>query len=363
MKIKTITCHDVYNSGASLQAYALQTYLTSLGHEVEIIDYKPDYLSGHYNLWSVSNPKWDKPLLKQLYLLLKLPKRILSFKKKKAFDLFRKKYLSITTKRYSSNEELKDNPPEADLYIAGSDQIWNTIFPNGRDAAFYLNFAPRAKRRISYAASFATSTIVEEYVNFVSQELKNFDSISVREQDGIRLLQKLKKKGTWVCDPVFLLPAIEWNKISFRSFNDKYILIYDFERTPLIEELAKQIAHKEGWKIYSVNISLPYADKCFSHSGPDFFLSLIKDSQMVLSNSFHATAFSIIYEKEFLVIPRKEGINTRMASLLEYLKIPERMITSNKKMTLDKINYKIVNKMMENYINNSKKFLDKNLEE
>ena len=88
MKINTITCHDVYNHGASLQAYALQHYLQSEGHDVEIIHYKPDYLSRHFNLWMVANPIFDKPIVKQLYLLAKLPGRLCSLKRKASFDAF-----------------------------------------------------------------------------------------------------------------------------------------------------------------------------------------------------------------------------------------------------------------------------------
>ncbi|WP_347915893.1 polysaccharide pyruvyl transferase family protein [Clostridium saudiense] len=96
MKIKTITCHDVYNSGASLQAYALMKYLQNNGHEVEIIDYKPDYLSNHYKLSAVSNPKYEKNLiLKIIYLALKLPQRILALRIKKKYDEFKDKYLKI----------------------------------------------------------------------------------------------------------------------------------------------------------------------------------------------------------------------------------------------------------------------------
>ena len=113
MKICTITCHDVYNVGASLQAYALQTYLKSLGHDVKIIDYKPDYLSKDYRLDIVRNPKYDKPLLKQAYLLATLPGRLRVLPRKKAFDSFTAKYLDLT-RRYVSNEELKADPPEAD---------------------------------------------------------------------------------------------------------------------------------------------------------------------------------------------------------------------------------------------------------
>ena len=94
MKIKTITCHDVYNVGASLQAFALQEYLRSLGHNVEIIDYKPEYLSRHYSLTAVNNPRYRKPLLRELYILLKLPKRLRKQKseKKAAFDRFKKRF-------------------------------------------------------------------------------------------------------------------------------------------------------------------------------------------------------------------------------------------------------------------------------
>lgn len=106
MKIKTITCHDVYNYGASLQAYALMSYLKQLGHEVEIIDYKPDYLSNHYKL-TVVNPVYDKPIIKQLYLLAKLIPHLRSLKRKRLFDTFKHNYLKITSIRYANNDELK----------------------------------------------------------------------------------------------------------------------------------------------------------------------------------------------------------------------------------------------------------------
>ncbi|MEG1737739.1 MAG: polysaccharide pyruvyl transferase family protein [Odoribacter sp.] len=361
MKIKTITCHDVYNHGASLQAFALQNYLSCLGHDIEIIDYKPNYLSRHYDFFYVSNPRWNKYIvLKIIYLVLKLPMRLLALKKKRSFDKFRDSYLYLTAKRYNTNKELQDSLPEADLFIAGSDQIWNTLYPNGKDAAFYLNFVPKRYRKLSYAASFATSTIAEQYKDFVCKQLCNFDSISVREEDGLRLLEELGHKGIWVCDPVFLLSTTEWDKIIERPFNEKYIIIYDFERTPLIEKVAKQIAKKNGWKIYTINVFLAYANKCFTYSGPQDFVSLIKNAQLIISNSFHATAFSVIYEKEFFVVPRKEGINTRMASLLSYLEIPDRMITTNE-FKYERIDYNKVRVKMNAYIAQSKKFLKDNI--
>ena len=158
--IKTITCHDVYNVGAGLQAYALVTYLSSQGYDAEILNYKPEYLSRHYRLNTVSNPKYDKPLIRQMYLLAKLPRRLraLRSRKKKEFDLFSRQYLPVTQKKFHSNEELCAASPFADAYIAGSDQIWNPLFKNGKDPAFYLDFVKRGKK-IAYAASFAVEEL------------------------------------------------------------------------------------------------------------------------------------------------------------------------------------------------------------
>ena len=103
LEIKTITCHNVYNAGASLQAYALSAYLSRLGHNVEIINYIPDYLQ-HYELWGVRNPKYDKPILREIYNILKLPGRIKDrfSKRKRAYDDFTSKYLPLSSEIYDS---------------------------------------------------------------------------------------------------------------------------------------------------------------------------------------------------------------------------------------------------------------------
>ena len=131
MKIRTITCHDVYNLGASLQAYALLQYLEGKGHDVQIIDYKPDYLSRHYKLWVVANPIFDKPLIKQLYLLAKLPARLWALRRKKVFDTFTTKYLKLT-KRYNSYEELKTDALHALIDSIGSIDYTELCFHNQR---------------------------------------------------------------------------------------------------------------------------------------------------------------------------------------------------------------------------------------
>ncbi len=363
MRIKTITCHDCYNLGASLQAYALQHYLESQGHDVQIINYKPYYLSGHFKFGSVNNPLFDRPIVKQLYLLAKLPGRLLALSRKKAFDRFTAKYLRLTC-RYNSYEELKADAPEADAYIAGSDQIWNTLFPNGRDAAFYLDFGKPNVRRISYAASFATKDVVPEYREFVSKELKNIDAVSIRENISLPLLYSLgRKDGVAVCDPVFLLSKEEWKGLTDESSiktEEKYLVVYLTDKSEEIKRIALDIHKTTGWKIYVVGtFREAWAHKNFVNAGPLDFVKLINDAQYVISNSFHATAFSLILGKNFCVVNRKEGINERMKSVLTDYGLTDRMVNCFSKSILKCIDYSSVNRQMKKDILFSKEWLNK----
>ena len=358
MKINTITCHDVYNPGASLQAYALQRYLETLGHDVKIIDYKPDYLSNHYNLLAITNPKYDKFIIRWLYLLAKLPSRIISLKRKRIFDCFKKKYLKITSKRYHSNKELSDNLPDADIYIAGSDQIWNTLFPNGKDPAFYLDFVPNSKIKASYAASFSTPTIDRKYIRFIIEKLKNFNYISVRESSGIQVLHEMGyTNALHVCDPVFLLSNSDWDSLVKRlPIKSKYLLVYDFDNSSQIQQIAKEIAKRKNWIIVSI-FPTKYANKSFPNAGPIEFISLIKNADFVISNSFHALAFSIIFQKLFCIINRRDNINERMHSLLKEIQLTNRIVNCFREELLLPIDYDKVLSILSKRIIDSKHYL------
>lgn len=359
MIIKTITCHDVYNIGASLQAYALVSYLQSLGHEVQIIDYKPDYLSGHYRLWGGVNPAYDKPLIRQIYCLAKFPGRLgrRFGKRKREFDKFTKQYLPLT-RRYSSYQELEQDPPEADVYIAGSDQIWNTIFKNGRDPAFYLEFAPEKSVRASYAASFATDKIADGWSDSVAKWLSNLDYISVRESEGLNILNNLGvERGIQVLDPVFLQDAAFWSGFASdwnNPIKQPYVLLYDFDGNKDMAEFAKQIAQKNKWTVVSV-LNNPYVKENFSDEGPIAFVSLVMSAEAVVSNSFHATAFSLIFHKELWVFDRNENINSRMRDLMELVGLKERI--GNVTITSSPINYYTVQSIVDSMIAESVSYL------
>ena len=355
--IKTITCHEVYNYGASLQEYALLAFLNNHGHEASVIHYKPSYLSGHFKLWSVSF-RFDKPFLKQLYLLAKLPSRLKALKKKKNFDIFHQKHIRTDLKLFKSNEELKENLPNADVFICGSDQIWNSFFQNGKDPAFYLNFVPDDKIKISYAASFAIDEIVESVQPLVKENVARMQAVSVRETSGLRILQDLGiEKAIQVLDPVFLLEKSHWDKFIF-PIEEDYIFIYDFDSNPLIKAIALQLKKEKGWKIYSLNQNIDYADVNYWLEGPERFLSLVSQSKVNLTNSFHSLAFSLIFQQQFVVVNRTEKINTRMRDLLYLLNLEANLVTTKKDYDiLNKIDFAKATPVLDQHIERSRQFL------
>lgn len=224
-------------------------------------------------------------------------------------------------------------PPLADLYIAGSDQIWNSNYNNGRDPAFYLDFGSINIKRASYAASFAINAIQEDRKPFVKNQLKKFDYISVRERTGLEILRNLGINDAFlVNDPVFLLDKEKWLHLLNHSRKYKlpcedFILLYDFVGDERIEKFVKVLSVEKNLKIVSVNDfeKRKYADINISNAGPLEFLNLIRCASCIVSNSFHATAFSVILEREFYVFSLQGHDNsTRMSDFLATIHLKER---------------------------------------
>lgn len=366
MNIKTITCHDVYNYGASLQAYALQEYLTSQGHNVEIIDYKPDYMRIHYDFWYVPhNSHYYQIAMKSKVIRFMLccyfaPKRFATYGRKKKFDIFTKKFLHLT-RRYNSYEELSKDAPKADLYIAGSDQIWNSILPNGKDPGYFLQFGCEETKRIAYAASFGIPEVAEEHRIQMVKWLKDFNAISVREKSALQILDTLDAKGINVVDPVFLLTKEQWSAFAGeeRAYKNKYILVYDIDLdNEDIKKEAERLNKMYNYKIVAVNAlrKCPYAQINIKNAGPQEFLNLIKNAEFVISNSFHATSFSIIFNRPFATFYKKKNIS-RMSDLLQYVNIPGSLNPTEPKYNF---NWNEINKRLNAMLQDSYLFLTEN---
>ena len=363
-RILTITCHNVYNYGATLQQYALLHYLKDLGFDAQTINYKPPYLSNHFKLTAVPARFNKNIVLKTAYLAIKLPGRLSDLKRKKNFDLFEEKHLDILPQLYKNNEELKKDIPIADIYICGSDQIWNSFFENGKDPAFYLDFVPKEKLKIAYAASFAIDRIAEDLKPFVKAQVEKLDYVSVRESSAIHILEDLGIQNvTQVLDPVFLISAQQWADKFVSPIPEKYIFVYDCDSNPQIKQIAQAAASKHNWKIYTVDKNIDYADKNFFHEDPAQFLSLIYHAQFVLTNSFHALSFSLIFNKHLFVFNRTEAINTRMRDLMELAGISDLLLKYNEIKDVEEveIDFEMVNKKINQEIINAKEFLNRAL--
>ena len=373
MKIKTLTTYNVYNYGASLQAYALMTYLSQLGHDVEIINYQPEYLTRKYNYkWVNPESKMSRyALTRVVYRILKFLQRQTTLANKRLFDNFTHHMLHETTQLYHTFDELQKNPPEADVYIVGSDQIWNIFYEAGRDPVFYLEFVDSGKR-ISYAASFSYIDIDEENCERIARSLSKFDAVSVREYHGIDILRTMGIDGTWVLDPVFLLSVDEWKKLMkpMNETNEPYLLIYDFEGNNELKNFAIKYAKDKGLKMYSISdraYQTRYADKHFTKTGPCEFISLIYHCSAFVSNSFHGTAFSIMFHKRFYVFGRnRHKVNSRMESLLSMFELSNRYIHSAGDYIgeqISEIDWVKIESMKSRFLNRSETFIQMALTE
>lgn len=318
MKIKTITCSNAENHGARLQAFALAEFLYDEGHNVEVIDYQPDYM--RFGTKKVYFPGTD--IKEWVKLFLRYRQRCTAIERHDEFDKFSGIYIPLTQKTYLTNDMLAENPPKADVYIAGSDQIWNVDFPNGNDKAFFLDFGNDKIKRLSYAASFALPKLPKDKEQQIARWLSRFDAISVRESSGLNILHKLGLEGIRVVDPVFLVSPACWKGIANSveppaESHSRYLLVYDFMKSDVVKSVARKIAGTRNLKIYSVGpYPVRYADRNFTVCSPETFVRLILDADCVLSNSFHATAFSLIFEKDLFVADRNDGLNERMHDIM-----------------------------------------------
>lgn len=317
MKVSIITCHRAINYGAVLQAYSLSSYIKSLGHDVNVIDYYPDYMPGG-----------SRPFLKKI--IWRFVRCLDLIKGGYVFSRFINDNLILTKKTYRSLSELMDNPPIADVYITGSDQVWNFALDNGKDGSFFLEFVPLEKVKASYAASMAQNSLPEPYRSYFSKMLNSFKLISVREHSANDLLAEIGFDDVkTVLDPVYLLSAKQWKAFASKEKRQQnpYVLMYSFNCTKEIADYAWNLAKNSGKKLIVINTLFDdfrfKADKHIWQESPRKFVKLFEDSDAVVTNSFHGLSFSVIFKKEVHVFAKKTGGNSRLFDLMESLHVAD----------------------------------------
>ena len=336
MKIGVITFHRAINYGAALQTYALQKALSDLGFDVELIDYQCDYMENLYKLIGGFAQKTFKQNIRAFINLIP------AWKKMKSFRSMIATHTKLSPNVYDSVSIGTANN-RYDVFITGSDQVFNYACSNF-DKNYFLSFVKDEKKINSYAASFGISEIPKEYQSEYAKLLARFSHISVREKSGQQIVHDLIEKDCAIhVDPVFLLDADEWSKLAKKPAMDNYILIYRLNKSNIIDDFARKLARKTGKKI--INIGQDMIDKI---KNPDFegdlstsveeFLGLFKYADYVVTNSFHGTAFSIIFNRNLYVETKQKDFkkNDRAENLLKLTGLTDSIIE-----TLDDCNLEI----------------------
>ncbi len=322
-KVATVTFHRSDNFGSVLQAYALGEKLVQMGYDQYIIDYRKAEVANMYKI--LKKPTNKFLVITDIYNLLyyrKLKKR------QKRFEKFRNDFFRLSNV-YNSKEELVQAPPAADVYICGSDQIWNTSILDF-DGTYLLDFV-KSGRKISYAASGIKKTHTDEAIKTVSEAISSFDGVTVRETYTAKRLGI--DYSNVVLDPVLLLTDNDWDKACADIKADKkYMLCYfagnvSFE----FEHFTKKYAEEKGlhrillmpeWR------NIKRSGKKSYDAGPREFLALIKNADIVCTDSFHGTAFSILFNKPFIVGQHNPFSDERIGTILSFLNLSDMEIDS-----------------------------------
>lgn len=366
MKAAIITLHRVYNYGSVLQAYATYNIIKKYVDECYIIDYYSEFRTPRSIWLSCSDSLKKKPLLRGIYYVLKLPSIIL---KCKTFYGFLKRNVKLSKKKYIRFSDLLVDVPLADIYITGSDQVWNSVYNRGIDKAFYLQFVPMGKKKIAFSASIGTSEFKESEQKDILSYLNEYHAISVREKEGEQLLKKHGIKN--VCsliDPTLQLDVHEYKHImSSKLIRQPYlVLMLLYNEDENATKIARILADKYNLKLVKISWELrkpKNIDVLMTHRSPEDFLSLFYYADFIVTNSFHGLAFSIKFNKQFIVVPRKE-FNSRIENLLSLCNLKDRLIQSSSDIDFlynNKINYKTVNDVIENETMKAQSFLKRSL--
>lgn len=361
-KYATLTTHAALNHGAVLQAYALSRYLNDTGRCCQVLNYVPDHVRRIYRLteW----PRSFSGLVRFAYQIAHYSSRKL---RKEKFEAFRQEYLPL------SGEELPDHPAliravnGCDTVICGSDQIWNPAI-HDFDEGYFLSFPEVACRRVSYAASFGQDQVSEAVRPELSRRLEGFSHVAFREHSGQRLMLELTGRDTpLVLDPVFLLEAEHWRSMAKTVAVQKpYVLLYLLSDPGHTPYAVKDYAKARGLANLSIGFlprDIKYGLNCDYSLGPQEFLGAIADAELIITNSFHCTAFAILLEKDFYVrVAKGKGSrNDRMISLLKELGLEDRLFYGDDlPRELGKpIDYQAVRQRLRERIAASKEYLER----
>lgn len=352
MNVGILTYHNALNYGAVLQCYALQQTMISNGFDCEVLDYKSNGIEQQYNRIKLGQCRSIKQ-----FIAHNTTCRIRRLKKKK-FKAFLSKNLKLSEVIFNLGDI-----SNVDCVIVGSDQVWNPICNRG-DSSYLLSNLPADVKRIAYAASIGKNENIELYnVNYQIDYVKllnQFSFISLREKDSVEFFKNNNLKSEFVVDPVLLCDRNVWQSM-IAPIEEQYIFVYNLGNYDKLFDIVQDLKKITKLKVKIVNQNIKGTLRSFgyedlSNSSPEEFISLLSNAKYVITDSFHGTAFSLIFHKKFYSIanPRSNSANNRLYSLLSEVGLAGRFLNIHDNICIsDEIDYDDVDDILRSMKLNS----------
>ena len=360
-RILTLTTQYSPNMGALLQCYALSRFLNSQNDtECAVIQYWHPNAKAGWRAFKHGGSFRNR--LFNLYMLFRPDLIIQKKRRNKKLQTFIDEYIPLDKNIYTTDDAIRQNPPQADVYVVGSDQIWN-VNRKGVGSVYFFDFVPDGRKRIAYAPSLGVDWSEEQRL-WLRPYLQKFDALSVREEGHVAQVSEASgKEVLHVADPVFLLSPEEWLKIAKKpDFDEPYIFCYFFGVTDLAAKAVKRLREVTGYKVVYMNFNALDkldSDICIRSCDPRDFIGFIANAAVVCASSFHASAFSIIFKKNLFYVP--QAAKERILSLKRTFKIDDILVTEKRLESLTKeniqIDYTKGEEAGEKYISDSRRFL------
>lgn len=334
MRIALLTIWHEKNYGAELQAYATIKVLQNLGHNVQMIN--------------IHLSDMKKKSFKQRVVDI-----IAQFgQDEKSFNRFWKKNIP-TTRRYATIAQLKNNPPKADVYIVGSDQVWNPDITKDFAPLFFLNFGPMSIHRVAFASSFGTETWLHNELNeYIRSQLQLFSSISCREESGVSFLDKeFGLTAKCVLDPTLLLN--DYSDLTGPIHDDRTLVYYPLSHDEELQSYSILLAGNLGLKPININSSYRLFNRIpWRRTSIEDWVRNIAQAQFVITRSFHGLVFCLLYKRQFAILNSRNGRGNRLVNLLRIVGLQDRFYPDITSLDKDKpweraIDYSVVYSRLE----------------
>lgn len=336
--LSLLTIHLGSNFGSILQTIASVRIFESLNCSVTVVNYIPERCT-----WKRFFQKNSKSLFGMMKLLFGFP---IVAANKHIYNSYLRKYANVSKSIYKQDDFRKECP-QADVYVTGSDQVWNSIYNEGLDARYFFEGFPSNTFKISYSSSFGKESLGEQEYREVQRMLGSYKAISVREASAKKLVESMGYEAVHLLDPTFMLDKEDWKGyMSRRLVKFPYLLVYlpyNIHNKGLIYQSVRKIAKGKNLKVVAFSWDIRperLADKTVYFANPGDFLSLMYYADYVMTNSFHGTAFSVNLNKQFWVY-MPTGFGTRIKSILDLCSLQSRLLRPDEVINDDKLEQRI----------------------